>query len=393
MLDRLEHNDNFSSEYINELIRKDQIKLIMHYPFYGLLLMKIQVQIDQYACQMTLSFNERIMISLNPKWYAALEGQERLKNWIHILAHLILLHPARRFQKDVSVWSIACDLAVNELVSPDMVLESSPNVCLMNQRLKLNLKPGKLADYYYDELFNLEEALFFDNTDKQINLLLPTNQKLKVQKMDDLEITSSDLRILESELSSFIDDQIKLGEVSNALIEKQSEIYQAYHIHWRILLKKFITGKGHITKKTTYKKVSRRFDQMPGKRRQLGIDAFVAIDESGSIQPETWHMFLNELKLLKKITNVNFLTSRFDHTCSQPIPLESFVKEAEIQKKGSTDYRPIFEIVERRRIRLVIIFTDGEGIFPQNTQSNVLWLLTKRTKIPNHLGHVIYINE
>lgn len=393
MLDSLENNNTFSSECINELIRKDQMKLIMHYPFYGLLLMKIKVQIDPYASQMTFSFNECIVISLNPKWYAALDGQERLKNWIHNLAHLLLLHPTRRFQKDISVWSIACDLAVNELVSPEMVIESSPTVLVLNQELKLKLKPGKLADYYYDELLSLEEPLFFDNKDKQIELLLPTDQKLKVQQMDNLEITSSDLRILESELSSFIDDQIKLGEVSNVLIEKQYEIYQAYHIHWRILLKKFITGKGHITKKTTYKKLSRRFDQMPGKRRQLGIDAFVAIDESGSIQPETWHMFLNELKLLKKITNVNFLTSRFDHTCSEPIPLEAFIKKAQTQKKGSTDYRPIFEIVERRRIRLVIIFTDGEGIFPQNTHCNFLWLLTKRTQIPNNLGQAIYINE
>ncbi|MBF4692352.1 hypothetical protein ISU02_04455 [Fusibacter sp. Q10-2] len=377
------------NEPIAEQIQKDQMVLILRYPFYGLLLMKLEIQIGEQATSMMLKYDQRLVVRINPIWYAEQSDEIRLKNWIHLLGHIILLHHFRRGERDEVLWSVSADLAVNELIDTEEQLENSVTVRLLNASYKLCLLEKKSVEYYYDALSQLDEPLLFDDLEQELILKLPTKEKRVINRVNALELSTSEQSAIECELSEFMDLQKDQDEVPEMLSKVQNEIFDAYHIHWRILLKKFITGRGRISKRNTYKKMSRRFDMMPGKRRQLGIEAFVAIDESGSIPMETWTSFLNELKLLKNITNAKFWTSRFDQTCSEPISLEQFIQNDERQKQGSTDYRPIFEVACRYRYKLIIIFTDGEGIFPEKINGHVLWLLTKKSKIPEHMGYVI----
>lgn len=379
----------FANESISKKIQKDQMILILRYPFYGLLLMKLNIKIGEQTASMTLQYDQRLVVMINPKWYMEQLVETRLKNWIHLLGHLIFLHHFRRGDREEVLWSVSSDLAVNELIDKEMHLENSVTVKLLNTSFKLNLLENKSAEYYYGKLSKLEEPLLLEDSDHELILKLPTTQKLIVSKVNTLELSTSEQSAIESELSEFLDLQKRQDEAPELLGLLQDELYDAYHVHWRILLKKFITGRGRILKTTTYKKLSKRFDMMPGKRRQLGIEAFVAIDESGSIQMETWSSFLNELKLLKNITHTKFWTSRFDQTCSDPMPLEQFIQKSERQKQGSTDYRPIFEMASKHHYKMIIIFTDGEGIFPEKIEGHVLWLLTKRAEIPPNLGYVI----
>ncbi len=377
------------NESTYEKVQKDQMILILRYPFYGLLLMKLEIKIGEQIASMIIQYNQRLIVMINPDWYESQCVEIRLKNWIHLLGHLIFLHHFRCGNREEALWSVSSDLAVNELIDSEMHLENSVTVMLLNTSFKLNLQRNKSAEYYYDELSKLEEPLLFEDSDQDFILKLPTKQKLVVHKVNTVALSTSEQSAIESELSEFLDLQKSQDEAPESLGLLQADIYDAYHVHWRILLKKFITGRGRVLKRATYKKLSKRFEKMPGKRRQLGVEAFVAIDESGSIQMETWSLFLNELKLLKNITHTKFWTSRFDQTCSDPMPLEQFIQKSERQKQGSTDYRPIFEMASKHHYKLIIIFTDGEGIFPETIEGHVLWLLTKRAEIPPNLGYVI----
>jgi len=50
------------------------------------------------------------------------------------------------------------------------------------------------------------------------------------------------------------------------------------------------------------------------------------------------------------------------------------------------DFRPIFRLVDKMKIPLVIIFTDGDGEAPISANQNTLWVLTKNSKKPADFG-------
>jgi predicted metal-dependent peptidase len=66
-----------------------------------------------------------------------------------------------------------------------------------------------------------------------------------------------------------------------------------------------------------------------------------------------------------------------------------YLKNKERAKNGGTDFRPIFELADKMKIHLVIIFTDGDGIVPEHVNQKVLWFLTKGGKRPAQFGNYI----
>ncbi len=119
----------------------------------------------------------------------------------------------------------------------------------------------------------------------------------------------------------------------------------------------------------------------------------MALDESGSIPDSVVDIYLKELKEINRITGVSIMVTRFDTHCSEPEPLNRFILNKGREKQGGTDFRPIFEMADKTKIPLVIIFTDGDGKVPHRVSQKVLWVLTGGGKNPADFGQEIFFTN
>ena len=181
--------------------------------------------------------------------------------------------------------------------------------------------------------------------------------------------------------------------MEKSLLEQTEAIYRPYKVNWRNVLKRFLAGQGRIHTRKSYKRQSRRYEDLPGSKRSVGVRALVAVDESGSVSDEEVAAFHKELIRINGINGADITAVRFDSACSEPMPLARFVSENKRERRGGTDFRPVFEMADRMKIPMVIVFTDGEGEAPTSVQQKVLWVLTSRGRLNVDYGIKVKFQE
>jgi predicted metal-dependent peptidase len=221
-------------------------------------------------------------------------------------------------------------------------------------------------------------------------LISEGGKQLKVQKLSEETSSASEISALKSSLEQAFSDAKSDGEIPSELEDGIDEGYKDIRMDWRVILKRFLTGRGKMIIRKSYKRQSRRYEELPGTKRSVGVNALIAIDESGSISDTLVKEFYHELTEINKITGTSMLVTRFDTECSKPVPLSTFVADYKRAKRGGTDFRPIFKLADEMKIPLVIIFTDGDGETPADVNQNTLWILTKNSKKPTAFGCSIY---
>src|SRR5262249_55643629 len=116
--------------------------------FFATLALRLEPEID-WAIG-TLATDGR-HLSLNPAFALSLSPDELVGVVAHEVLHNALAPHARRGQRDVDLWNVACDLAVNPLLV-------RAGFCLPSTRLVpgedpfADLPEGKSAEEYYDLL-------------------------------------------------------------------------------------------------------------------------------------------------------------------------------------------------------------------------------------------------
>lgn len=172
-----------------------------------------------------------------------------------------------------------------------------------------------------------------------------------------------------------------ISEIVDDLLRPQQD--------WRTLLALFVQPHAHD------------YDWLRPDRRLLGAyglylptlfgekveDLVVAIDTSGSISSDELRTFMSELRgILQAYPHMHvYLVTcdaqvyAFEELTSQdPVPTE-------IQGRGGTDFRPVFEEIEKRGIlpSAAVFLTDGMGDHPDGAPPYpVLWVLTPKHQQP-----------
>ena len=172
-----------------------------------------------------------------------------------------------------------------------------------------------------------------------------------------------------------------ISEIVDDLLRPQQD--------WRTLLALFVQPHAHD------------YDWLRPDRRLLGAyglylptlfgekveDLVVAIDTSGSISSDELRTFMSELRGILQayphmhvyLVTCDVQVYAFEELTSQhPVP-------AEVQGRGGTDFRPVFEEIETRGIfpSAAVFLTDGMGDYPNEAPSYpVLWVLTPTHQEP-----------
>lgn len=366
------------------------VKLLIEQPFYGYVAASVAVIESGKVPTIRMASVPELIIYYNPIWFDELSDQYQTGAVLHELLHVILLHQYRRGRRELILWSTACDMAVNEMLPERYISEEAVTVERIAKKLKLSIERNKNAEFYYELINDMEEFISFTAIEGDSILISEGGKNLKVQKLSEETASVSELSALKSNLAQAFSEAEADSEIPAGLEEGITEVYRDIKIDWRVILKRFLTGRGKMIIRKSYKRQSRRYEELPGTKRSVGVNALIAIDESGSISDVLVKEFYHELTEINKITGTSMAVTRFDTNCSEPVPLSTFVVENKREKRGGTDFRPVFKLADERKIPLVIIFTDGDGEAPANVNQNTLWVLTKNAKKPAAFGTAIH---
>jgi predicted metal-dependent peptidase len=370
-------------------IQDAMIQLLLKQPFYGYIAASITTveSIDIPTTKMLTA--PALSILYNKEWYESLSTEHALGVVIHELLHLIFMHSFRKGNRESLLWIIACDMAVNEYIDSSLLFSEAITVDKIAEEIKEKIPKNKGAELYYDIISRNDNSLSFMQKDKEIRIALKDGRQLKANSTAEIDCSEINRNAFKGMFSEIMAQAQSEGETPEGISGIIEEIYNSDEINWRNVLKRFLTGKGKMITRKTYKRESKRYEGLPGNKRIIGMKALLAIDESGSISSSQTSKFFKEVLNIKRITNADLSVSEFDNNCTEPIPIERFIKQGKRTKNGGTDFRPIFKVADSMRFPVVIIFTDGEGIAPSSCSQNVLWILTKGGKRPAEFGYYL----
>jgi len=366
------------------------MKLLICQPFYGSLAASISLRESKTVGKMEMTLFPSPLLKYNKEWYEGLSDAQAVGVLLHELLHALLLHALRRGERDPLLWAVCCDMAVNDHLPGEMLPEEAVTTAKIEQEIHFKLEHCKSAEYYYSLLIKLLDDEFCLMQSEVAATLRCSNGSLLVADLQtEEEVSQMNEQALKSQLRELIDDARPGGEVPQALEGELDTVFEQARIDWKTMFKRFLTGRGRMQIRATYKRESRRYDGYPGHKRSVGLRVLIALDESGSISNDQLQTFFNELMAVNRITNAQILVTEFDTECTKPISAEEYRHVKKREKSGGTDFRPVFALADSLKVPLVVIFTDGDGPAPDHANQKVLWVLTKGAKQPSSFGYSV----
>jgi len=178
------------------------------------------------------------------------------------------------------------------------------------------------------------------------------------------------------------------GKLSQSLMRLVDNLL-APQLPWRALLARYLMNAARDD--YSFQRPSRRESAalMPRLHSQ-GVKVVVALDTSGSVRQEELREFLGEIDALKSQVRAEVTL----HVCDDKLDANGPWRFAsweplrlpdEVSGGGGTDFRPLFDWVEREHLSpdLLVYFTDAQGYFPEREPHYpVVWLVKGKSGVP-----------
>ena len=389
-----------NQEKINTLASKiwslSKDKILVYLRFLDVAISNIQIKAqtqtkDTFLDDNTIYYNPLMIIELyreNPNNISRLQ--------LHILFHLIFSHTYNYHKLDTELWDMAADIAVeNAILSlnlSDIYILTDDKKKAVLDKLKTDIgiltaeriyRHLKTNPYSQIELAEIKEIFKQDD-----------HSSWKKAEAENLEITLAQWNKIseriKANLNAFSNGKSNNDSVLENLVEATKEKYDydaflrrfcvsgedmqinddefdyVYYTHGLSLY-----GNMPLVEPLEYKDVNK-------------IKEFViAIDTSASCRGGVVQGFLNKTYNILKSSesffrkvNIHIIQCdsqvRSDTKITNDDEFEVFMKKAQLEGFGATDFRPVFTYVDRaiengefENLRGLIYFTDGYGIFPQ----------------------------
>lgn len=398
-------------------------RLILDQPFLGALVMHLPLKAADPKWCVTTATDARYFY-YNPGYIGRLTLEQTQFVLAHEAMHCALSHFARRNHRQKHRWDVACDYAVNMILDEERM--RGPEDALMNAAYR-----GLTAEEIYPLLHEdppekTQDMHLFDNESSE------GGGESESMEQDAGQGQGSENRKDQSEGGGGrpqqqegqgsqpqeasdvqeppppppmdpdkLDEQWKsrlaaaahaarqAGKLSQSLMRLVDNLL-APQLPWRALLARYMMNAARDD--YSFQRTSRRDTGaalMP-RLYSRSVNVVVALDTSGSVKDEELREFLSEVDALKgQVRAEVVLHACDDKLCAngpwrfaqwEPVTLPEGVSG-----KGGTDFRPVFEWLERERLNpdLLIYFTDAEGKFPEREpQYPVVWLVKGKASVP-----------
>lgn len=311
----------------------------------------------------------RIMLKYNPNFLEPLSMKHSKGVLEHECLHLVNEHHKRANGREIPIWKIATDIAINQMISdlpPDAlkITDVFPNIAKIQHNAQ--------AEYYYDEIQKdpnaKEKAKGLGNSGCSEDFEHGIGE-------GDGDLSNEVLQQAVKEAAKTAKAQGNLPAHIESLVD---EMFKPPKIGWKQLLKRFVANSIKSGTKSSWKKPSRRYgDQQKGRIADRTISLVVAIDTSGSINDEMLTEFMTEISAIQSSYKSIITVLECDAEIQKEYKLNRFQKlDKNVKGKGGTDFRPVFAHIKKTGIRCdaLIFFTDLCGEFPDKKPNYpVVW--------------------
>ena len=347
------------------------------------------------------------------------ESRERLtRTYLHLVLHCVFCHPFVGIDVDRRLWDLACDIAsesvICELDLPctrsdddgrrtDMLRKIRRETGFLTaEKIYASLRKGELsAADTGEKLKQLEELFMADEHSEwyrgeQQPPAVQTVLSDEPQPVSDDMSTESDWKEIAEQIEMEIETFAKVrGKFASSLVQNLRAVNREKY-DYSDFLRKFAAinetvkvsddefdyiyynyGLTHYSKMPLIEPLEYREDSRIR-------DFVIAIDTSGSVAGEEVQTFLRKTyNILKNREsfhnriNVHIVQCdaqiQSDEIITSPEDFDRYLETMEIRGLGGTDFRPVFDYVDRlvkegefSDLKGLIYFTDGLGIYPSS---------------------------
>ncbi|WP_458408108.1 vWA domain-containing protein [Anaerotignum sp.] len=342
--------------------------------------------------------------------------------YLHMVVHCLFRHPFHLNDRDEELWHLACDIATESIVDSlpskavQLVVSDKRNETydMLRRELKVLsaegiyrvLKEKNLSIQEFGKLqleFWVDDHVFWehkkdDNEDQDENNDQNDNQNDEQQdnqddeKQQQLEQKWTEIgEKTETNLETFSKD---MGEEAGDLLQ-YLKVENRERYDYRQFLQKFVTLKEDMRVDDDafdfifYTYGLQMYGNLPliealeYKEVKKVEELVIAIDTSESCEGETVKRFLEETYAILSSSesffhkvNIHIIQCdaqvQLDKKITSAEELALFMEEFELRGSGGTDFRPVFQYVDRlieekafQNLKGLLYFTDGYGTFPR----------------------------
>lgn len=360
---------------------KARTELVMSEPFFGILALRLRMREDP-TCD--TAWCDGVTIGYNPKYVRKLTPEERRGLIVHELMHPILLHHTRRGNRDPEKWNVACDYALNPLISTKYKL---PDGALEDPKYS-----GKYAELIYTMLPECPSG--WSNFGEVRDA--PGDGK---QAQDVIN------RQAEAEWKQAVASAAHAAKMQGRMpanLQKLVDEAHAPKVDWKHPLRRFVSEKTRDDE--SWNKANRRFIgdglYLPSRDSERPGPIAIIRDTSGSIYstPAALGQFNGEIEAIALDVNPTKIYVIDCDTAVQQVfeldPGDDMPPAMNHAKGGGgTDFRPPFKWLEEEGIvpKCVVYLTDGWGTYPDEIDVDVpvMWAMITDENPP--FGEVVRI--
>ena len=367
---------------MNFELNKHTARLLRNEPFFAALSRKIDKRASTGVPTAGVRVNPEtghFEMLYNPEFFAGLSDEHKQGVLMHEFYHLVFEHVTGRLPSEgmSKIWNFATDLAINS-----HLLGKLPEGALIpGEGHFADFPVGKTADHYLELLKKKQE-------EQEENGEGGEGGEGEPEPWDDHsgwgEVDSTTKEIAKERLKEAVKKAAEeaskgnsWGSVSQAVREDILDRI-ATKVNWRSVLRYFIKTSQRANKRSTIKKINRRYAYVhPGKKVQRQAKIAIAIDQSGSVDNQMLSAFFSELNSLAKLAE--FTVIPFDHEVD-----ESKIytwKKGESRKTervltGGTDFNAPTEWVNNNNFDGMIVLTDMYAPKPKRCNAQRMWMTT-----------------
>lgn len=402
---------------IETRLTRARTRLIIDKPFLGALVLRLPlVAADPKWCQTTATDARKLYY--NPEYIDALSNEQVQFVISHEALHCALSHFARRGHRNRMRWDVACDYAINPLLMADGL--KPPPGALYEDSFE-----GMTAEEIYPFIDEntadepMDRHVYDDDEDSGEQPPPPGPQDRDEPppkgdspgEGDDGEaggqgqadpdsggapqpppLSGGEQETLQIQwqqrMAGAAQQAMQAGKLGGLLARMIDHLLQP-RLPWRMLLARYMTAVARDD--YSYMRPSRREGNaiLPSLRSSQ-LDVVVAVDTSGSVQDRELREFAAEVNAIKGQMRARVTLVVCDSAVSEDSPWcfepwEELELPADLKGGGGTDFRPVFDWIERqdRQPDLLVYFTDANGEFPTLEPAyGTVWLVKGKRSVP-----------
>lgn len=330
----------------------------------------------------------KYIIYFNPLIFLTLTPEQMESTIKHEILHILSLHLLRARDVRDSYGKLARNLAMDIVVNTylDYLPPDAVTLKWVNVNYALYLLPFETFEYYAE---NIQTALDLlkntkDNPDSDDEAKDSIQTTYDPETTHDLweESDQLDEETLKKFTEKYIDASQK-GLLPNYLESMIATLKDGENeLPWHWYLKKLLGSVACEQKKTTARRNRRQPERLdlPGRLRNHKAKIYIAIDISGSISDNEFKQAMQEVFRIVKSYNHEITIIECDNEIRRMYAVQSNrdLKER-LNVRGGTEYTPVFEYANDKKIDLLVYFTDGKGEEELRTKPKgykTLWVIS-----------------